>query len=378
MYVLTRSGLGDLADCAPDLGSAPNDAAKLARIKTAVECELRMPFSSSTDPGLLARRDRLRVLFRSVPVSLASGLQRELEQNSSSLARLFWGKVHRATARGLLAILCQNFFKEYELLFNPMADTFSVPLHPTMDQKQKDERLADVVSMVGDVVNAPGLLWKRVLKRLDAALDGTGSVPASLPLPTTSALRDSVHRLSKAQLDLFKVSFPNGSGGIDFKAFQACFERFANGELRDPAVAGHVGFGEPNGGNYFLFAEFAFLCVELDLDKADWLKALRAFVKTQEIFMHVYREKAPATPPPVTRPAPTSGAERRDLLPPASPTAPGFDFSFFRSIGGAVTAGFGQSTFERKMALHAKYDTMNIAALEKAARDNLQRAVRAP
>ena len=378
MYLLTKTGLGELADCAPDFSGAASDATRLDRVRIAAECELRLPFTTSTDPGLLQRRDRLRKLFRDVPASQASRFQRELEKNTSALARLFWGKLHAKTARGLLAILCQNFFKEYELLFNFVPDTFSVPKHPTMDPKDKQQRIADVASMIGDAINAPGLLWKRTQERLDAALDGTGKVPTSLPVPSTKALRESVVRLSKAQLALFKSVFPNGSGGIDFMAFQGCFERFANGELRDPSVAGHPGFGEPNGGNYFLFAEFAFLCVELDVEKADWIRALRTFVKTQEIFMHIYREKAPLAPPPVTAPRPTSGVERRDLTPPASISATGFAHEFFRQIGPTVTVGAGQSGFKRKMALRSKYDAMNVSALQKAARDNLQRAVRMP
>lgn len=128
----------------------------------------------------------------------------------------------------------------------------------------------------------------------------------------------------------------------------------------------------------FLFAEFAFLCVELKQDETEWARALRTFVKTQEIFMHIYREKAPASPPPVGLAPPTSGPERRDLPPPAKPSDPGFDFSFFRSIGGAITVGRGQSDFKRKMALRAKYDALDVAGLEGAARDNLQRAVRMP
>ena len=90
------------------------------------------------------------------------------------------------------------------------------------------------------------------------------------------------------------------------------------------------------------------------------------------------------TPPAATSPPPTvgapipGGAERRDILPVEAAGKPGFDFTFFRPIGGAVTAGQGQSGFDRKMRLRAKYDGMDVGALKAAARDNLARAVRMP
>jgi len=377
MYVRTPEGLGELPSCPVALDSAATDLAKAKRIRRAIECELRLNFATSTHPGLFQRKQRLKGLFRAVPAGLTSTLQRELEEAKTAFAKLFWRRVHPATARGLLGILCQCFFKEYELQFDPSPDTFSVDTNPTMTAAEKTQRKLDVTNLIGDAINSPGILWRRALARVDAAFESPAAVPSSLPLPSTP-LRDAVKRLSDAQVKLFRESFPDGKGGIDFTAFQPCFERFANGELRDPSLPGHVGFGEPNGGNYFLFAEFAFLCVELKLEKPVWAQALRTFVKTQEIFMHIYREKAVSPPPAVNLPPPTSGAERRDILPVATASDPGFDFSFFRAIGGSVTVGKGQSGFQRKMALRAKYDAMDVNALKVAARDNLSRALRMP
>jgi hypothetical protein len=377
MYVRTLEGLGRFSSCPADLDSAATDLAKLDRIRKAIECELKLAFATSTDLRLFERRQRLKGLFRSVPASLASTLQRELEEAQTTFAKLFWGRLHPATSRELLSVLCQAFFKEYELGFDPQADTFSIDTNPALTAADKTQRKQDVNDLIGDAISSPGILWRRQLARVDAALDGAGAVPSSLPLPGV-ALGKAVKRLSDAQVKLFRGSFPDGTGGIDFTSFQSCFERFANGELRDPSLSGHVGFGEPNGGNYFLFAEFAFLCIELKLDEAVWTKALRTFVKTQEIFMHIYREKAVSPPPAVNIPSPTSGAERRDILPVATASDPGFDFSFFSAIGGSVTVGKGQSDFRRKMALRAKYDAMDVSALKAAARDNLSRAVRMP
>lgn len=198
MYLATAAParFGSLGTCDPDLATAATDAARLERIKRAIECELRLEFPTSTHPGLIERRRRLRGLVRAVPAALASALQRELEQNVTTLARLFWTRLHTATSKELLSILCQTFFKEYELRFNPLADTFSVPNNPLMSPQDKTDRIADVASLVGDVVNAPGLLWSRVLKRVDAALDGVGLVPTSLPRPARRVPRNA--RLSGA------------------------------------------------------------------------------------------------------------------------------------------------------------------------------------
>ena len=89
-----------------------------------MECELNLRFAP-TDPRLIERRERLRGLFRSVPPTRASKLQRELEEAQSALAKLFWRRLAPATSKEMLGILCQRFFKEYELRFNPLADTFS-------------------------------------------------------------------------------------------------------------------------------------------------------------------------------------------------------------------------------------------------------------
>ena len=120
--------------------------------------------------------------------------------------------------------------------------------------------------------------------------------------------------LSAAQLALFREFFPAPGGAIDHPAMNACFEQFANGELRSPLASDRAaGVGEPNGAAYFLFAEFAFLCVESGIDAGDWLPALRSFVATQEIFMHVYRP-GPKAPPAVGAAVPrcgSRGARRR-------------------------------------------------------------------
>jgi hypothetical protein len=355
--------------CTVDPAAAKTDVGLDQQVRTAVQCELALPFATPADPGLHQRRLRLRSLFKLVPAARASALRRELEDNQSSLARSFWGRLHPATSRELLVILSHEFFRQYELRFNPSDDPFSVGKNEGMDPQQKQERTDDVLLVIGDVLSAPGILWQRALARKAAALAGNTLASAgALPALTEAAMK----RLSAAQLELFRESFPQGGSGIDFVSFQRVFERFANGELRAPSV--YPAFGEPNGGAFFLFAEFAFLCVERGIDADPWKQALRTFVKTQEIFMHVYRERPPLTPPPVGAALPAGSPVR--TIEGITPARVGFVSSNFTSIGGAVTVGRGQSNLERKRVLRAKYDGMELPALQQAARDNLIRAVR--
>jgi len=126
-----------------------------------------------------------------------------------------------------------------------------------------------------------------------------------------------------------------------------------------------------------LFAEFAFLCIDdsnIDkTDKTNWTNALKVFVQTQEIFMHVYRPAPHRVPPRVDAPLPMCLVDalgnrlpRRRLEYPAPARALGFADINFNPVG--------QSNGVRKAALHAKYARMTVPMLRNAARDNLLRA----
>jgi hypothetical protein len=249
---------------------------------------------------------------------------------------------------------CKSFFKAYELSFNPDSVTFGIDNNPDMTLDDKENRKKDINAVIYP-------LKQRLLARAAAALNN--KVPASFPaLP--KSVKDTVLRLSFLQFSLFRKWFPDGNW-VRFLPFDRCFERFANGELRDPSKTGHPGFGEPDSAVYFVFAEFAFLCIELGYHRSLWEEALRTFVKTQEIFMHVYR-KNPKSPPPAVGAAFSALATPRSLK--------DFHFTYFKQIGSSVTMGEGQSDLKRKAALRAKYAGMGVSMLEVAARDNLRRA----
>ena len=249
----------------------------------------------------------------------------------------------------------RRFFTEYDLRFLPGNNQIGIPANPNLTQSQKTAREADVNALL------PLLLVRRNTR---AALALSGNV-ASGPAP--SALVPVAQRLSDAQLELYRQCFPDGAGSIHFDDFQRCFEQFANGELRDPARPSE---GGPNSGFFFLFAEFAFLCIDSGIDKALWTRALKAFVKTQEIFIHAFRPRPFLQAPPVGAPLPGPCTPQRRLDSSGPGKGDGFEDINFRKIG--------QSNEARKAALRTKYAPMDPAALKKAASENLLRALCMP
>jgi hypothetical protein len=238
---------------------------------------------------------------------------------------------------------CQAFLCQYDLRTLPSSADFGVPANPTMTAAEKIQRESDVRAFA--VAPTQELINRRTA-RVTAAMTGTtGTVPAGTPVPTS--LRPAAERLSEAQLALFREFMPNGSGGIDLPRAQTCFELFANGEVRSTITAS---IAEPNGDFFFLFAEWALLCIDSSIDAAAWTDLLRIFVMMQEPFIAVYR-------PPATTSAPPR------LL---------STFSY-RNFNAAA-----QLTATQKAALRTRYASMNLAALGRAYRDNLRRAITMP
>ncbi|MBC7454599.1 MAG: OmpA family protein [Massilia sp.] len=274
------------------------------------------------------------------------------------------GRARNRRVEVFLPITCSSFFAQYDLRFLPGDPLFGIPAHPNLSAVQQALRSADVGAMVGE-------LLARRDRRASEALAGRVPAPRALP---PGALRNSAQRLSKAQLSLFRDYFADGRGGILFGAFQTCFERFANGQLRSPISADQAkGVGEPNGDFFFLFAEFAFLCIASRIDAAPWTHALRSFVKAQEIFMHVYRP-APVSPPPAVDAAVPSCPRDAQGRVQVRRQLDSYGNGNFRASGASPTVGAGQSGAARIKALAAKYARLDAGALQRQAQANLLRA----
>jgi hypothetical protein len=155
--------------------------------------------------------------------------------------------------------------------------------------------------------------------------------------------------------------------------WSASWSRAASGPITDDQAKG---VGEPNGGFFFVFAEFAFLCIALRIEPTPWTKVLRSFGSAQEIFMHVYRP-APVSPPPAVGAAVPACPRDAQGRPRAHCSLDRYANANFRATGASPTVGAGQSNPAYKSALAAKYTSAGLAALQLEAQINLQRAVHA-
>ena len=177
--------------------------------------------------------------------------------------------------------------------------------------------------------------------------------PGPIPSPDAAALR----RLSNAQIRLFLEAFPSLTSGASGVRFTRAFHQFANGELRAPDV--QPGVGEPDGQFFFLFAEFAFLCIARNESRSMWQRIVRRFLSGQEIFMHVYRRPPHRPPPALNAPLPAPCHPERQPL-------GTYSFANFNTTG--------QSDRVRKSLLTVKYSAMLLPQFLTAARENLLRA----
>jgi hypothetical protein len=184
---------------------------------------------------------------------------------------------------------------------------------------------------------------------------------------------------STIQIELFRKYHPGAQAGFDVSKLMSCFMKFANGELRSPhpdfdkgTNKGRqiFGVGEPDSSDFFIFAEFAFLCIESGIDVDAWTLALPALVAPQEVFMHVYRRDPKPPPPPVGEELPKTPIKGS----PPHPLAR-FGAKNFQAIDSSnQTKGKGQSDAARIATLSTKYSGLGVSALREAAALNLLRA----
>ena len=252
---------------------------------------------------------------------------------------------------------CQTFFAQFDLRSLPATAILGIPAHPNVADKQKrTEQVELVVKALVDRRN----------ERAKLAADG--KVMGARPVSKTSQpdLHAAVQALSTMQLELFREYFGSARIPVSIPGFMTCFERFANGQLRSPhpAFAG-AGVGEPEGGFFFLFAEFAMLCVDTRIDWRIWEQTLPSLIAPQEIFMHVYHP-TPQAPPPIGAKLPSKG--------PVKTALDRYSFRNFKQSGAKVTEGVGQSDSTRINDLRKKYRGMTFLQLRKALAQNMLRA----
>ena len=99
-------------------------------------------------------------------------------------------------------------------------------------------------------------------------------------------------QISKLLSGLFERYFTDTAGDLDMTPLEEAFEKFANGELRDPNEGENPDY-EPDSGFYFAFAEFALVAIEANIDQDVWSPLLNALVRTQEVFLSAYQPSPP-------------------------------------------------------------------------------------
>jgi hypothetical protein len=165
----------------------------------------------------------------------------------------------------------QRFFEEYDRRFHPMflSQNNQIPI------EEREKRIQIVK-------RAEQVLFKRLKIRAFAAKDG--KIPNHNDMPSLSI--NDVEYLSNKQLELYKEFFLDETGNLDYKRIQTCFELFDNGEIQGNKYPGNL---QPDSAADFLFAEFALQAIKSNVNSEIWSELLKTFVKTQEIFIQVYR-----------------------------------------------------------------------------------------
>lgn len=222
-------------------------------------------------------------------------------------------------------VLYQRFFEEYDYRFHPML----LPQNNHLSIAERKKRI-EIVK------RAESVLFQRLEQRVLAAK--SGRIPFYNELPKLD--RKDVEYLSDKQLELYKEFFLNEKGHLDYQKIQVCFELFDNGEIQTNKYPGSL---QPDSASDFLFAEFALHAIENNFKTKIWSELLKTFVKTQEIFIQVYR---PNTISP--------------------PKLDDYHFSNFRY--------YKQVSDIQKQKLRKKYDCLSTSELELEYSKNLIRA----
>jgi len=111
-----------------------------------------------------------------------------------------------------------------------------------------------------------------------------GRVPSPADLAVSEC--DDTGYISSLQLRIYRKHFGDP---VDLTRFADAFLRFANGELQVTEPEGKWN-GEPDSAYAFLFAEFATMAIDQEIDDdAAWRALLPALVAMQPLFTRVYR-----------------------------------------------------------------------------------------
>ncbi|MFG0293726.1 MAG: hypothetical protein ACF8MJ_11335 [Phycisphaerales bacterium JB050] len=139
----------------------------------------------------------------------------------------------------------------------------------------------------------------RAFSQSDAEQEDTGAARTH----TDFANRPLIAYVSQLQLSIIDLFYPTWrTDGVERSGLAQAFEWFASGELlvrMYPSAARNtynITDGAPSGPFIFMFAEFAMMAIDHDIDAHAWAKLLPLLSSIQEIYWHAFGEYGVALP----------------------------------------------------------------------------------
>ena len=153
------------------------------------------------------------------------------------------------------------------------------------------------------VLDVTQYLIHRVKQRAGYALQQREFVPVPVPpAGDPSGLREQIVAVEKLFRTALRAAFqPKGTKVFPIRTFERTFAAFVGGELGMPKLAPKAPpddlelHGQPDGANYFCFAEAALLFLHCRCEPAFWAPLLRTFVGGAQFFAARYWNRSART-----------------------------------------------------------------------------------
>ncbi len=169
-------------------------------------------------------------------------------------------------------IRAHRFFYEFDFQMHPIVCEQN-PALTQINGSKKSKYIQDCV----------GLLKERIFRRAEAYLQDK-PIPKFLKREENIDSRIVSH-LSSMQMEIIREHYGDKNNDLVIHQIEYAFEKFANRDLRIN-LPEFQGAGEPNGAQFFFFAEFAFLALEHEIE--EWRPLLNLLVRILEIFLYTY------------------------------------------------------------------------------------------
>jgi len=230
----------------------------------------------------------LYVYYEGEPISLA-GI--EYNVSESEIEK----KKNNGTIFGMLFSKQQEVFDKITNPIHKKYHNFFFDIRRYLSEvgylEEEQVSLEDSIMRTTAISEVNDLLFQRFLSRGFAFQKGREAEDNFLRQTNANAY---LEYLSSVYIELFAKHFiKEGTDELNMEQIDEAFTMYCNGSLK--LENNH--FTQPLSAYCFLFTEFAFLAVELDIEPEFWGPMLPSLVKAQEIYATVYK---PDDKPPFT------------------------------------------------------------------------------